>query len=95
MTDDLTDESFARIARLAQIEVSPDEAVVLKGEMKRILDFMDLLDRYKSDDDDFICQPGANRMRKDQAAPSMPCKDVVLNAPCLINKHFAVPRVTK
>lgn len=81
-----------RIATLANIDLSSDEAARMAAEMTKILEYIDQLREIAIDDVTLeALQP--TPMRDDQPLPSLDLADVSANAPAWRDGLFVVPRV--
>jgi len=86
----LTPEEIARIARLAALEVDPDELPALSAELSRIVDFVGQLGSDEPSDDD-VERPAA-RLRPDRVTSAAPIS-LAAFAPSLRDGFFVVPRL--
>lgn len=82
----------AHVARLAALEVTPDEAAELSGELTRIVEHFEAL---QSLPDDLLAGLGpvfATPLRADASRDARPAV-LESNAPESAHGHFVVPRV--
>lgn len=83
------------LARLARIELSPDELIHFTGQLDEILGFVEKLKTAKTDGvapTSHVLEL-ANVYREDEAKPSLPTDRALANAPSREGSFFKVPRV--
>lgn len=93
MSVDLT--TVKRVAHLARIAVSEEQAEKMTGELNVILGFVQSLDEVNVDGVEPMTSviPTAMRMREDVANDGNIAAEVVENAPVTEENFFMVPKV--
>lgn len=86
-----------RIARLARIKVTPDEAKGLEKELSGILDWVKMLDEVDTRDVEPMTRvvPISLKMRKDEVTDGEKADDVTRNAPETRDHFYVVPKVVE
>jgi aspartyl-tRNA(Asn)/glutamyl-tRNA(Gln) amidotransferase subunit C len=86
-----------RVARLARIAVSPEDAERMTGELNAILGFVAQLDEVNVDGVEPLTSiiPMALRRRVDAVTDGAKVEDIVANAPGSEDNFFAVPKVVE
>ncbi len=86
-----------RIARLARITVTPDEAKALEKELTGILEWVEQLDEVNTANVDPMTRvvPIALKKRKDVVTDGEIADDVTRNAPQSEDHFFVVPKVVE
>jgi aspartyl-tRNA(Asn)/glutamyl-tRNA(Gln) amidotransferase subunit C len=84
-----------RIARLARIKITDEEAVSLQGELSGILDWVKQLDEVKADGVEPMTAviPMTLKKRADVVTDGDKADDIVKNAPASDDHFFVVPKV--
>jgi aspartyl-tRNA(Asn)/glutamyl-tRNA(Gln) amidotransferase subunit C len=84
-----------RIAELARLELTPDEAERMAAELAAILGYVEQLAALDTDDIEATCHalPLATPFRDDRAEPPLEPEQVLANAPEREGFAFVVPRV--
>jgi aspartyl-tRNA(Asn)/glutamyl-tRNA(Gln) amidotransferase subunit C len=91
----VTNEDVKYVANLARLQLTDEEAEQLKGDMNRILEYMETLNEL----DTSGVEPLEHvteldvRFRKDEAKPPLSHEDALKNAPDADSDYFRVPRV--
>lgn len=83
------------IARLSRLEISPEQAAVLAGQMDDILGYMDKLNELDTSDVEPMYTPveeGAI-LRPDEVRKDYARQDILRNAPETDGEYFIVPRI--
>ncbi len=91
----VTNEDVKYVANLARLQLSDDEAERLKGDMNRILEYMETLNELDTsgvEPLEHVTELGV-RFRKDEARPPLSHDDALKNAPDADSDYFSVPRV--
>jgi aspartyl-tRNA(Asn)/glutamyl-tRNA(Gln) amidotransferase subunit C len=91
----VTNEDVKYVANLARLQLTDDEAEQLKGDMNRILEYMDTLNELDTsgvEPLEHVTESGV-RFRKDEARPPLSHDDALKNAPDADSDYFRVPRV--
>ena len=86
-----------RIARLARIKVTPDEAKALETELSGILDWVKQLDEVDTSNVEPMTRvvPIALKRRKGEVTDGGIADDVTRNAPQTEDHFFVVPKVVE
>lgn len=90
-------ETVKRVARLARIAVSDEEAESLKGELNTILGFVEQLNEVDVTGVEPMTAviPMRARMREDVVTDGEIADKIVANAPARADAFFAVPKVVE
>jgi aspartyl-tRNA(Asn)/glutamyl-tRNA(Gln) amidotransferase subunit C len=91
----LTTTDVARLAALARIALSPDEAAKLAPQLDVILDAVAQVTEVAGDDVPPMSHalPLTNVFRADEVRPSLPAEAVLAAAPAVEDDRFRVPRI--
>ena len=83
------------LARLARLELSPEEKERMRGQLDAILGYVDQLQRIDTTDVPPTSHvlPLANVFREDEVRPSYPGEAMLANAPDPDGERFGVPRI--
>ena len=86
-----------RVARLARIAVTEDDAIRMTGELNGILGFVEQLSEVNVDGVEPMTSvmPMAMKKRTDNVTDGDKAADVVANAPGSDNHFFMVPKVVE
>ena len=86
-----------RVARLARIAVSEEDAERMTGELNAILGFVAQLDEVNVDGVEPLTSiiPMALRRRDDVVTDGAKAEDIIANAPASEENFFAVPKVVE
>jgi aspartyl-tRNA(Asn)/glutamyl-tRNA(Gln) amidotransferase subunit C len=86
-----------RIARLARIKVTPEEAKGLETELSGILDWVKQLDEVETDGVEPMTRvvPISLKMRPDQVTDGEIANQVTQNAPLTEDQFYVVPKVVE
>jgi len=86
-----------RIARLARIAITDDEAARLETELNGILDWVAQLDELDTNDVAPMTRVEAMTMkkRKDEVTDGYCADDIVKNAPAVDDHYFVVPKIVE
>jgi aspartyl-tRNA(Asn)/glutamyl-tRNA(Gln) amidotransferase subunit C len=86
-----------RVARLARIAVSPEDAERMTGELNAILGFVAQLDEVNVDGVEPLTSivPMALRRREDVVTDGAKAEDIIANAPASEENFFVVPKVVE
>ncbi len=88
-------ETVKRVADLARLNLSEEEAQVMQKDMASILDYAQRLDAIDVEgvEPTFFVAPQENVFREDQVSPSRDVEEVLSNAPSRIARYFRLPKV--
>lgn len=91
------EKTVRRIARLARITMTDDEAKSLEGEITGILNWVEQLGEVKTDDVEPMTRVVAQKlaMREDKVTDGGIADDIVKNAPMIDDHYFVVPKVVE
>lgn len=86
-----------RIARLARIKITDDEAKGLEKELSGILDWVEQLKQVDTDAVEPMTRVVAQdlKMREDVVTDGAKADDIVANAPTCEDHFFVVPKVVE
>ncbi|MCT8973193.1 Asp-tRNA(Asn)/Glu-tRNA(Gln) amidotransferase subunit GatC [Microbaculum marinisediminis] len=90
-------DTVKRIARLARIAVSEEEAQGLQGELNSILGWVEQLSELDVDDVEPMTSvvQVAMKKREDEVTDGDIAADIVANAPETEDNYFVVPKVVE
>ena len=90
-------QTVRRVARLARIAVSEEEAELMTGELNTILGFVEQLNEVDVSGVEPMTSviPMAMRKRADKVTDGGRADDVVANAPSADESFFLVPKVVE
>ena len=91
------ENTVRRIARLARISITDEEAKSLESELSGILNWVEQLDEVKTDGVEPMTRVVAQdlKMRDDQVTDGEIAADIVKNAPMVDDHYFVVPKVVE
>jgi aspartyl-tRNA(Asn)/glutamyl-tRNA(Gln) amidotransferase subunit C len=92
----LSREEVRHIARLARLELAPEEEERLAQQLSAILDYvkqLEALDVSQVEPMTHALAEGAAPLREDQVAPSLAPEEALRNAPARAGTCFKVPRI--
>jgi aspartyl-tRNA(Asn)/glutamyl-tRNA(Gln) amidotransferase subunit C len=86
-----------RIAKLARIKITEDEAASLEGELSNILDWVEQLNELETDAVEPMTRvvPMQMKMREDGVTDGDKVEDIVANAPLHEDGFFVVPKIVE
>ena len=91
----ITKEEVEQVARLARLELQPDEVNRITAQLDAILGYVAKLDEL--DTGGVVAtthsQDVANAFREDEVRESLPCEKAIANAPRDNGESFVVPRI--
>jgi aspartyl-tRNA(Asn)/glutamyl-tRNA(Gln) amidotransferase subunit C len=95
MAIEITDGLVAHISQLSRLALSASEAGEIKGHFRKILQFVEILDRLdlSSVDPSFFPLETLNVFAKDEPQPSLSVEEALRNAPASREGYFLVPRI--
>jgi aspartyl-tRNA(Asn)/glutamyl-tRNA(Gln) amidotransferase subunit C len=90
-------QTVKRVAHLARIKVSDDDATRMTGELNTILGFVEQLDEVDIDGIEPLTSVVEQTMKKraDGITDGSKADDIVLNAPASEDRFFMVPKVVE
>jgi aspartyl-tRNA(Asn)/glutamyl-tRNA(Gln) amidotransferase subunit C len=91
----ISHEDVIRLAELARLELTSEEAAALESDLTAMLDYVDKLSEVDCDgvEPTTHAVPLAMRLRADEVAPPLSRDDALRNAPDAEDGMFRVPRV--
>jgi aspartyl-tRNA(Asn)/glutamyl-tRNA(Gln) amidotransferase subunit C len=91
------EKTVRRIARLARIKITGDEAKSLEGELSGILNWVEQLGEIDTSGVEPMTRVVAQnlKMREDKVVDGEIAADVVKNAPMVDDNYFVVPKVVE
>jgi aspartyl-tRNA(Asn)/glutamyl-tRNA(Gln) amidotransferase subunit C len=83
------------VARLARLDLAPDEKERMRGQLDAILGYVEQLRRVDTTGVEPTAHvlPLVNVLREDEVRPSYPVEAVLANAPEAEDGQFRVPRI--
>jgi aspartyl-tRNA(Asn)/glutamyl-tRNA(Gln) amidotransferase subunit C len=90
-------ETVQRVARLARIKVSEEEADALKMELNAILGWVDELQEVEVEGVEPMTSvvPMRLKQRSDEVTEGGRADDILANAPACEDRYFVVPKVVE
>lgn len=94
---EIDEATVRRVARLARIKITPEEATGLRAELSGILDWVKQLDEV----DTASVEPMTRvadmklKMRRDEVTDGEKAADVTANAPDATDSFYVVPKVVE
>ena len=81
----ITDEIIDYVSSLARLDLNSEEKTKIKGEIEKIIDYMDVLNTLDTSDVEPMSHvlPTTNVFREDVALPSADRDEILKNAPAL------------
>lgn len=91
------ENTVRRIARLARIKITADEAKSLEGELSGILNWVEQLGEIDTSGVEPMTRVVAQKlkMREDKVTDGDIADDIVKNAPVVDDHYFVVPKVVE
>jgi aspartyl-tRNA(Asn)/glutamyl-tRNA(Gln) amidotransferase subunit C len=91
----LTAEQVRWVANLARLELTDAELAMMTGQLSRIVEYVDQLQRLNTDGVEPLAHARevANVFRADEPRPSLPIDEALANAPRRRGDFYAVPAV--
>lgn len=91
----LTIDDVKKVAHLARLQLTEEEIRQYQEQLSSVLDYVELLNELDLDDVPPTSYAVARRnvLREDEARPSLPLEDVLLNAPRQARDHFLIQTV--
>ena len=86
-----------RIARLARIRITDEEAKALEGELSGILAWVEQLDAVNTDNVPPMTRVADMKLKKraDEVTDGEKADDIIANAPMTEDHYFVVPKVVE
>ena len=91
----ITDDIVKHIAHLARLEFKGEELESIKGDMEKIIGFMDKLSEVDTEDVEplIFMNEKVNVLREDKVDQTLTKEDALLNAPKNDSDYFRIPKV--
>ena len=91
----LSTQHVEHIARLARLNLTPEEIAKFTVELTVVLDYIDQLKTVSTDNIELTARGGSDvtALRDDKVTPSLPQETVVLLAPQHTREFILVPKV--
>ena len=91
----LTSEEVQHIARLARLELTPEQQELYREQLSAILDYIAKLRTLDTTDVPPTAGGGLTQMtlRADESRPSLPTDQLLANAPEIEDDQFKIPPV--
>jgi aspartyl-tRNA(Asn)/glutamyl-tRNA(Gln) amidotransferase subunit C len=91
------ENTVRRIARLARIKITDEEAKSLEGELSGILNWVEQLGEVDTSNVPPMTRVVAQKLKKrpDQVTDGEIADDIVKNAPMVDDHYFVVPKVVE
>jgi aspartyl-tRNA(Asn)/glutamyl-tRNA(Gln) amidotransferase subunit C len=88
-------EQVKRIAQLARLKLSEEEATNFTGQLGSIIEFVKQLDEVDTSKVGPTCyiEPSHDPTRADVERPSLPQEEILRNGPKVKKGFFAIPKV--
>lgn len=93
----ITDEIIDYVSSLARLDLSAEEKTRIKGEIEKIIDYMDVLNTLDTTEVEPMSHvlPVTNVFREDTVAVSVPREEILANAPEVDDGAFRVPKTVE
>lgn len=91
------EKTVRRIARLARIKITDEEARSLESELSQILNWVEQLDEVDTANVEPMTRVVAQKLKKreDKVTDGEIADDIVKNAPMVDDHYFVVPKVVE
>lgn len=91
----ITREEVEHVARLARLELRPEEVERITGQLDTLLSYVAKLDQVDTTGVAVTIHSGAggNCFREDEVTPSLPRENALACAPLQNGESFVVPRI--
>jgi aspartyl-tRNA(Asn)/glutamyl-tRNA(Gln) amidotransferase subunit C len=91
------EKTVRRIARLARIKITDEEAKSLESELSQILNWVEQLGEVDTSDVEPMTRVVAQKLKKreDRVTDGEIADDIVRNAPMVDDHYFVVPKVVE
>jgi len=91
----ITENDVEHVARLARLQLSPDDLTVMTQQMDAMLGYVEKLNELNTDDVEPMAHavPMSNAFRDDKIEPSIGIERALQNAPEADESCFRVPKV--
>jgi aspartyl-tRNA(Asn)/glutamyl-tRNA(Gln) amidotransferase subunit C len=91
----LTIEEVRKVAKLARLELSDADLILMQQQLSAILDYLAQLNELDTSEVEPLAHPLPieNVFRPDEPVPSLPADAALQNAPNRVGDYFGVPAV--
>ena len=91
----ISDELVQHIAHLARLEFEGDDLNQIKGDMSKIIGFMDKLSELDTENVEplIVMTDQVNVLREDKSERKLTSEDALKNAPKRDSDYFRIPKV--
>jgi len=91
----VTDDIVKHIAHLARLEFKGEELEAIKGDMEKIIDFMDKLSEIDTENVEplIFMNENVNVLREDVSNQTLTKENALANAPKSDSDYFRIPKV--
>ena len=91
----VTDDIVKHIAHLARLEFKGEELESIKGDMEKIIDFMDKLSEIDTENVEplIFMNKNVNVLREDVSNQTLTKENALANAPKSDSDYFRIPKV--
>ena len=91
----VTDDIVKHIAHLARLEFKGEELEAIKGDMEKIIDFMDKLSEIATENVEplIFMNENVNVLREDVSNQTLTKENALANAPKSDSDYFRIPKV--
>ena len=88
-------QEIEKLAKLARLEITPEEIEKLQGSLGSLVEYLDLLKQMKLDDVEPMTavDDTPRPLRPDVQAEMLPKEKALANAPEVNLEHFSIPKV--
>jgi aspartyl-tRNA(Asn)/glutamyl-tRNA(Gln) amidotransferase subunit C len=88
-------EDVRKVAKLARLQLTPEEEVRYQQQLGQVLKYVDVLNSVDTTGVDPLAHPHevTNVLRADEPSPSLPRPAALANAPKTDGKYFLVPQI--
>lgn len=92
---EISNETIDHIAHLARLEFEGDKKEAIRGDLQRIISFMDKLQEVNTDEVEplIFMTDEVNHLREDLVEETLTQEEVLLNAPKRDSDYFRIPKV--
>ncbi len=94
---EVNDELIEKLAHLSRLEIKPDERESLKGDLQKMIAFIEKLNELDTSGVEplLFMTDEVNVLREDKVVTSISREEALLNAPLKDEQFFKVPKVIK
>jgi aspartyl-tRNA(Asn)/glutamyl-tRNA(Gln) amidotransferase subunit C len=90
----LTTDNVRKIATLARLRLTPEEEILFAGQLGKVVDYIDELQRYApGEGDEAFFVPVGEHEAMDEIRPCLPREEFLANAPAAMDGFLLVPEI--